>query len=246
MLPNERIDDLGIHSLNIIQDREGFCFGVDAVLLANFVKVKRGYVGADLGTGTGIIPILILGKSSVKKIYAFEIQQEVADMARRSFQLNRMQERAEVICADLKESCKYIQPESLDFVTSNPPYMKLQGVQNPNEKKKISRHEVMCTLEDVFRSADSLLKPKGTFYLVHRPTRLCDIFELCRKYSLEPKEMRLIHPYIHKASNLVLVRMVKQAKPDLKLLPPLYLYDENRNRTEELEGIYCREELEEE
>lgn len=245
-MPNERIDDLGIHSLNIIQDREGFCFGVDAVLLANFVKVKRNYIGADLGTGTGIIPLIVLGKSLVRKMYAFEIQKDVADMASRSFQLNRLQDRVQVICDDLKNACDYVEPGSLDFVVSNPPYMKLQGVQNPNEKKRISRHAVMCTLEDVFVAANCLLRDQGTFYLVHRPNRLCDIFEFCRKYTLEPKEMRFVHPYVEKAPNLVLLRLVKRGKPDLKLLPPLYLYDENRNRTSELEGIYCREELEEE
>ncbi|MFC4804600.1 tRNA1(Val) (adenine(37)-N6)-methyltransferase [Filifactor villosus] len=242
----QRVDDLGVCSLKIIQDKSGFCFGVDAVLLANFTKMRKGYIGADLGTGTGIIPLLLLGKSEVAKIYAFEIQEEVASMARKSFELNSLEDRAEVICDNLKRVADYLEPSSLDFVVSNPPYMKADGMQNTNEKKRISRHEVACTLEDVFVSASYLLKEQRSFYLVHRPNRLCDIFELSRKYSLEPKEMRFIYPYPGKAANLLLLKMVKNGRPDLKMLPPLYLYDENRMENEELQSIYYSTGLEEE
>lgn len=245
LLEHERVDDLNLNGLKIIQQTNGFCFGMDAVLLSNFVRVKSNFIGADLGTGTGIIPILILGKSNIKKIYAFEIQEEVADMAQRSMLLNHLEDRASVICSDLKLANQYIEKCSLDFVVSNPPYMKVDGLQNPNEKKKISRHEVRCTLEDVFVTAESLLKVSGVFYMVHRPNRLCDIFELCRKYRLEPKEMRMVHPYVEKAPNLVLLKMVKHGKSDLKLLEPLYVYDENRLFTKEIEMIYSNLTIEE-
>lgn len=210
------------------------------------MKVKKDFVGADFGTGTGIITILILGKSKVKKMYAFEIQSEVAEMAKRSLQLNNLCDRGEIICADLKTADGYIQAGSLDFVVSNPPYMKMDGIQNPNEKKKISRHEVLCTLEDVFLSSKKLLKEGGTFYLIHRPNRLCDIFDYCRKYRLEPKEIRFVHPYVGKAPNLVLLRMVKGGKPDMKVLDPLYIYDKDRKRTPEIEEIYSTGALKEE
>ena len=245
LLENERIDDLNLKGLKIIQQTNGFCFGMDAVLLSNFIKVRPNFVGADLGTGTGIIPILILGKSNLKKIYAFEIQEEVADMAQRSVLLNGLEDRATVICSDLKLANRHIEKCSLDFVVSNPPYMKTDGLQNLNEKKKISRHEVKCSLEDIFVTAENLLKVSGVFYMVHRPNRLCDIFELCRKYRLEPKEMRMVYPYVGKAPNLVLLKIVKHGKTDLKLLYPLYVYEENRLFTKEIEMIYSKLTIEE-
>ena len=173
---NERIDDLQIHDLKIIQQKDGFCFGIDAVLLSHFVTVKKGYVGADFGTGTGIIPILVAGKSKVDHIYAIEIQKEVAQMANRSIMLNKLEDRIEILNINLKDALSYIKPHSLDFITSNPPYMHANGLTNENEKKKISRHEIHCNLDDIMKTASKLLKDNGSFFFFFFFIRLCDIF----------------------------------------------------------------------
>lgn len=235
---NERIDDLQIHGLKIIQEKTGFCFGIDAVLLSNFVTVKPGQRGADLGTGTGIIPILVAGKSEVAHITAIEIQEEVADMATRSVALNDLQDRIRVEHRDLKQAEEVIVPKSLDFVTANPPYMHSLGLINENIKKQISRHEIHCTLEDVIKTASRLLTHRGNFFMVHRPTRLCDIMTLGREYKMEPKILRFIHPKPGKAPNLLLVKFVKAAKPELKILDPLYVYREDGSYQDELLHTY--------
>lgn len=240
---NERIDDLQIHGLKIIQEKKGFCFGIDAVLLSNFVTVRKGQRGADLGTGTGIIPILIAGKSEVAHITAIEIQEEVADMARRSVTMNALDDRICVHTADLKEASRIITPNSLDFVTSNPPYMDGKGLTNENLKKKISRHEICCTLEDVIGTAAKLLAHGGNFFMVHRPSRLCDILTLARAYKLEPKLLRLVHPKPAKAPNLLLIKCVKAARPELKILDPLYVYQADGSYDDEILHTYSIEKL---
>ena len=231
----ERIDDLQLKGLKLIQDTNGFCFGIDAVLLANFAKVKKGAKVVDLGTGTGIVPILIAGKSQASKIIGVEIQEEVYEMATRSVKLNDLEERVEIVNADIKEIDK--------VVTSNPPYMHMDGIKNPNDKKAISRHEVKCNLEDVIRAASRLTMPRGKFFMIHRPIRLVDILTLGRKYNMEPKQIQFIHPRAGKAPNLVLVEFMKDGKPELKILDPLYVYGEDGNYTEELKAIYANEDI---
>ncbi len=243
---DERLDDLQIHDLKIIQQPGGFCFGIDAVLLANFVTVKKGWTGADLGTGTGIIPILITGKSEISHIYAVELQQEVSDMASRSVKYNALEERISVLNIDLKEAADHIKPGSLNFVTSNPPYMHANGLTNENEKKRISRHEIHCTLDDVMKTASSLLIHNGSFFMVHRPSRLCDIFTFARKYKLEPKLMRFVHPKPSKAPNMVLIKFVKAAKPELKVMDPIYVYKMDGSYDDEIMHTYSRAKLGEE
>lgn len=243
---NERIDDLQIHGLKIIQQKDGFCFGIDAVLLSNFVTVKSGQYGADLGTGTGVIPILIAGKSKIAHITAFEIQKEVADMANRSVQMNQLQDRISIRCMDLKEATAILGANVLDFVTSNPPYLDGRGLTNENINQKISRHEICCSLEDVISTAAKLLRHNGSFFMVHRPTRLCDIFHYARKYKLEPKLLRFIHPKPEKAPNLILIKLVKAAKPELKILAPLYVYREDGSYHDEILHTYSIEKLSEE
>ncbi|SKC83719.1 tRNA1(Val) (adenine(37)-N6)-methyltransferase [Maledivibacter halophilus] len=241
---NERIDDLQCKGLKIIQNPKGFCFGVDAVLLSNFCEIKRNAKVVDLGTGTGIIPILIAGKSNAEKIYGIEIQKTVADMARRSVQLNNLGERINIINEDLKEVDKIIDVNSIDVVVSNPPYMSpLGGLQNPESLKAISRHEIKCTLEDIIKITGRLLKHNGHFYLVHRPHRLVDIMCLCRKYKLEPKKIRFIHPNRNKKPNLLLLKCIKAAKPELKFLNPLYVYNEDGSYTHEIYEIYGKESI---
>ena len=228
----ERIDDLQLKGLKLIQDTDGFCFGIDAVLLANFAKVKKGAKVVDLGTGTGIVPILIAGKSQASKIIGVEIQEEVYEMATRSVKLNDLEERVEIVNADIKEIDKVLEVNGYHVVTSNPPYMHMDGIKNPNDKKAISRHEVKCNLEDVIRAASRLTMPRGKFFMIHRPIRLVDILTLGRKYNMEPKQIQFIHPRAGKAPNLELVEFMKDGKPELKILDPLYVYGEDGNYTE--------------
>lgn len=239
----ERIDDLQLKGLKLIQDTNGFCFGIDAVLLANFAKVKKGAKVVDLGTGTGIVPILIAGKSQASKIIGVEIQEEVYEMATRSVKLNDLEERVEIVNADIKEIDKVLEVNGYHVVTSNPPYMHMDGIKNPNDKKAISRHEVKCNLEDVIRAASRLTMPRGKFFMIHRPIRLVDILTLGRKYNMEPKQIQFIHPRAGKAPNLVLVEFMKDGKPELKILDPLYVYGEDGNYTEELKVIYANEDI---
>ena len=239
----ERIDDIQLKGLRLIQDTTGFCFGVDAVLLANFAKVKRGASVVDLGTGTGIIPILIAGKSEAKEIIGVEIQEEVYEMASRSVLLNDLQDRIKIINGDIKVIDKTLEVNKFDVVTSNPPYMHDNGIKNPNDKKAISRHEVKCNLEDVIRSASRLLKDMGKFYMIHRPTRLIEIITLARQYKLEPKQIQFIHPKQGKAPNIMLVQFTKGGRPDLKILDPLYVYDEYGNYTKEIDDIYANQDI---
>ncbi len=239
----ERIDDIQLKGLRLIQDTTGFCFGVDAVLLANFAKVKRNAKVVDLGTGTGIIPILIAGKSEAKEIIGIEIQEQVYEMASRSVLLNDLQDRVKIVNGDIKTIDQMLEVNTFDVVTSNPPYMHNNGIKNPNDKKAISRHEVKCNLEDVIRSSSRLLKDLGKFYMIHRPTRLIEIITLARQYKLEPKQIQFIHPKQGKAPNIMLVQFTKGGRPDLKILDPLYVYDENGNYTKEIDAIYANEDI---
>ena len=237
----ERIDDLQINNLKIIQDKEGFCFGVDAVLLANFCKVKKNAKVVDLGTGTGIIPILIAGKSEASEVVGVEIQEDVAQMANRSVILNKLEDRVKIINEDLKNIIGILKPNEYHVVTSNPPYMHIDGLKNINDKKAISRHEIKCNLEDVIRTAARLLMPQGKFYMVHRPIRLADIISLGRQYKLEPKEIIFVHPKYNKAPNLMLIQFTKGAKPELKVSDPIYVYDDCGEYTKKIREIYSSE-----
>lgn len=235
---NERIDDLQINGLKIIQNPKGFCFGIDAVLLANFLQLKKNAKVVDLGTGTGIIPILLAGKSTTSQITGVEIQQEVAEMASRSVRLNHLENRVKILNIDLRCSEEYLPVNFFDVVTSNPPYMHSQGLLNPEDNKAISRHEVKCKLEDVIRVASRLLKHHGKFFMVHRPQRLVDIMVNCREYKLEPKRLQFVHPSSSKKPNLLLIECVKAANPELKILDPLYVYTEEGRYTDEIYQIY--------
>jgi tRNA1Val (adenine37-N6)-methyltransferase len=236
---NERIEDLQCKGLKIIQNKKWFCFGMDAVLLTNYCDIKNNSTIVDLGTGTGIIPILLSGKRGYAKAYAIEIQEEVAEMARRSVELNNLQDKIEILNIDLKDVLNYIQPNSIDAVISNPPYkLNNSGIVNPSDKKAISRHEIMCTLEDVISKAATLLKQYGRFYMIHRPDRLADIMCLLRKYKLEPKQIRFIHPRINEKPNMILIRASKNGNPELKFDPPLYIYGEDGEYTKSVYDIY--------
>lgn len=236
---DERIDDLGIKGYRIIQSENGFCFGMDAVLLANYTKPKRGSKVVDLGTGTGIIPLIINGKNDVEIIHGVEIQSEVAEMAERSVALNSLGDKIKIHSIDLKDAPEKLGVNIYDVVTSNPPYMAMgEGLVNENNRKQISRHEVSCTIEDVCRTAGRLLKHHGKFYMVHRPNRLVDIFVSLRANKLEPKKMRFVHPKVSSKPNLVLIESVKSARPELLMQEPLYIYNEDGSYTDEVHEIY--------
>lgn len=241
---NERIDDLQYKGLKIIQDSTGFCFGIDAVLLANFAEVKKDQRVIDLGTGTGIIPILLAGKTQAREIIGIEIQYDVADMAKRSIILNELQDRVKVINEDIRNLLQMFRKGEFDIVTSNPPYKHVgSGIVNPDDSKAIARHEIKCTLEDVISVSSDLLKDGGRFFMVHRPERIVDIIYFMRKYKLEPKTLRFVHPNTSKKPNLLLIEGLKGGKAFLKFMDPLYIYDAEGNYTKEINDIYGRDVL---
>lgn len=237
---NERIDDLEFKNLKIIQNKDGFCFGIDSILLTDFAKnIKQNSKVIDLGTGTGIIPILLYGKTKNTKFVGVEIQPEVAEMANRSVKLNLLENNIEILNTNILELSKIYNRGSFDVVTTNPPYKKINtGVINENNKKLISRHEITASLEDFIRTASFLLKDLGEFYMVHRPDRLVDIFYEMRKNKIEPKKIKFIYPNKNKKTNLVLIKGIKNGKQFLEFENNLYVYNEDGNYTNEILKIY--------
>lgn len=222
----ERLDDLQCKGYQIIQDPKRFCFGIDAVLLSNFAKVKAGSRVLDLGTGTGIIPILLAAKTEAQHITGLEIQEASAEMADRSVRLNHLEERIKIIQGDIKEAAGLFPAASFDVITSNPPYMINQhGLENEYEPKNIARHEVLCNLEDVVKAAAYLVKPGGSFFLIHKPFRLAEIFSVLMQYKMEPKRMRLVHPYVDKEPNMVMIEAVRGGRSRITIEPPLVVYE---------------------
>lgn len=240
MLRNgERIEDIEFAHIKLIQNPDWFCYGIDAVLLARFCDAKKGWRAVDLGTGTGIIPLLLNQVAEYKEIIGVEIQPEVADMAKRSIQLNGLEDKIKILNIDLNDSSEYLEFNAFDVVLSNPPYIaNKEGLQNKESVKALSRHEIKASLVDVISTAYSLLKPNGHFYLVHRPQRIVDILCLCRKYRLEPKRIRFVHPKTNKKPNIVLIHCVKFGRPELKFMEPLYVYEDNGGYTQEIYDIY--------
>lgn len=235
----ERLDDLQSNGYQIIQKKDGFCFGMDAVLLSGFAAVKPGEKAIDLGTGTGIIPILLEAKYEGEHYTGLEIQDEVAEMAARSVALNHLEEKVSIVKGDIKEASRLFGAASFDVVTSNPPYMNdAHGLKNPDLPKAIARHEVLCTLDDVAREAAKLLRPGGRFYMVHRPHRLIEIITALTKYKLEPKRMKMVHPFVDKEANMVLIEAVRGGKSMIKVEAPIVVYREPGVYTQEIYDIY--------
>jgi len=238
-MERERIDDLGINGYQIIQKEQGFCFGMDAVLLSDFAQVKNGGRVLDLGTGTGILPILMEAKTKAVHLTGLEIQPEMAEMAARSVKLNHLEDKIEIVEGDIKEASAIFSHDSFDTITSNPPYMIGQhGLRNPDMPKAIARHEVLCNLEDVVSQASKVLKERGRFYMVHRPFRLAEIMNVLTKYRLEPKRMQLVYPYIDREPNMVLIEALKGGNSRVTVEPPLIVYKEPGVYTENILKIY--------
>ncbi|MDE7318533.1 MAG: tRNA1(Val) (adenine(37)-N6)-methyltransferase [Lachnospiraceae bacterium] len=222
----ERLDELDRNGYRIIQDPKRFCFGMDAVLLAGFAKVKPGEKVLDLGTGTGILPILLEARTKGASFTGLEIQKESADMAARSVRLNHLENKVHIVNGDIREADRLFGAGSYHVVTSNPPYMTdLHGIKNPNEAKAIARHEILCTLEDVVSQAAKLLAPCGRFYLVHRPFRLAEILTCLCSHGLEPKRMRLVHSYEDREPNMVLIEALKGGRSGMTVEKPLVIFE---------------------
>lgn len=237
---NEKIEDLQFGKLKIIQNKTGFCFGIDSVLLSDFAKeIKTDATVIDLGTGTGIIATLLCGKTQLKKIIGVEKQKQVSQMAQKSIQINQLENRFKIINEDVINLEKILPKNSFDAIVTNPPYKKKDtGIKNEEEKKIIARHETTATLEDFIKISKSLLKDKGEFYMVHRPNRLVDILNNMRKYKIEPKILRFVYSKIEGEPKLILIKGIKNAKPFLKIQRNLYIYNQEGNYTEEINKIY--------
>lgn len=239
----ERTDDLQLKGLKIIQNTDGFCFGVDAVLLSYMAENAKGDNFIDLCSGNGIVAILLAGKTKAKKIYSVEILESQSNLAKRSIELNGLNNRVEAVNMDLKDVSQRFKKSSFDVVTCNPPYMQqFGGIVNPKSEKAIARHEIACTLEDVIKSAAYLLSPQGKLFLVHKPERLVDIFCLMRENKIEPKKLCMVHPSKGKKANIVLVEGVKNGGRDLKMSEPIYVYADDGKYSEQINKIYRRDE----
>lgn len=239
MKPEERLDDLQVKGYHIIQNPSKFCFGMDAVLLSNFARVKKGEKVLDIGTGTGIIPILLEAKTEGEHFTGLEIQEESADMARRSVAYNHLEDKIDIVTGDVKEAVNLFCSVFFDVVTTNPPYMiGAHGLQNKDSAKAIARHEVLCDLDDILRESAKVLRPGGRFYMVHRPFRLAEILSKMCAYKIEPKRMRLVHPYIDKEPNMVLIEGSRGGNSRMTVEPPLIVYREKNVYSEELLGEY--------
>lgn len=232
--PGERLDDLQLNGLELIQNPDKFCFGIDAVLLSDFARVKPGERLLDLGTGNGIIPVLLSAKTDAGHLTGLEIQDDIAEMARRSIAHNHLEERIDIVTGDIKEAAEIFKPAFFDVITTNPPYMLADhGLRNPDDAKAIARHEVLCSLDDILRESMRLPQDKGRFYMVHRPFRLTEILIKMNYFKIEPKRIQFVHPYIDREPSMVLVEGVRGAKPRVKIEPPIILFSRTEDGQQE-------------
>ena len=237
---DERIDDLEFNGLKIIQNKNGFCFGIDSVLLSDFAKnMRKNSKVIDLGTGTGIINILLSGKTTAKELVGVEVQEEVADMAKRSVKLNGVEGKIEILNKNILDLKNIYNKGYFDVVVTNPPYKKINtGLINEENKKMISRHEITANLRDFIHISSYLLKDHGEFFMVHRPERLVDILWTMREEKIEPKKIKFVYPNENKKTNLFLIKGVKNGNSFLEFEDNLYVYNQNGNYTDEILKIY--------
>jgi tRNA1Val (adenine37-N6)-methyltransferase len=236
---DERLDDLQCKGYQLIQKPRGFCFGVDAVLLSDFARVKPGQRVLDLCTGSGVIPILLAAKTEGAEFHGLELQRDYADMAQRSVKWNHLEDKVHIQCGDVKEIKKLYEPASFPVVTVNPPYMtEHHGLQNYYEPKTIARHEVALSLEDVIRGAAYVLPESGNFFMIHKPFRLAEIFKVMKEAHIEPKRMRLVHPYVDKEPTMVLLEGAKGGRERIRIEPPLIMYQSPGVYSDEIYQVY--------
>ena len=237
---NERIDNLEYKNLKIVQDKDGFCFGIDSVLLSDFAKeIRSKSIVLDLGTGNGVLGILLCGKTNLSKIYGVEIQEDIANIAQKSINLNKLNNRFEIINDNIKNLNSYFKNDSIDAIISNPPYKKdNSGLKNESQKKLIARHEITANLEDFISVSSKLLKSNGSLYMVHRPERLADLFYLLKKYKLEPKKLRFVQSFTNSKPKFFLIKATKNANSFLNVEQPLIIYNSDGNYTDEILKIY--------
>ena len=237
---NERIDDLEYKNLKIVQDKDGFCFGIDSVLLSDFAKeIRSKSIVLDLGTGNGVLGILLCGKTNLSKIYGVEIQEDMANIAQKSINLNKLNNRFEIINDNIKNLNSYFKNDSIDAIISNPPYKKNNsGLKNESQKKLIARHEITANLEDFISVSSKLLKSNGSLYMVHRPERLADLFYLLKKYKLEPKKLRFVQSFTNSKPKFFLIKATKNANSFLNIEQPLIIYNSDGSYTDEILKIY--------
>ena len=235
----ERLDDLHRDGYKIIQHPDGFCFGMDAVLLSGFARVKENENVLDMGTGTGVIPILLKAKTGGLHYTGLEIQEQSADMARRSVAYNNLEDSIDIVTGDIREAAHIFKAASFDVITCNPPYMPgKHGLVNTNMPKTIARHEVLCTLSDIIAQAARLLKTNGRFYIVHRPFRLSEIMCKLSTNGLEPKRMCLVYPYVDKEPNMVLLEAQRGGQPRITVEKPLIVYEKPGTYTKAVRDLY--------
>ena len=238
---HERVDELQRNGYKIIQDPEKFCFGIDAVLLSAYAKVRTGEKVLDLGTGTGIIPILMEAKTQAAHLTGLEIQESMVDLATRSVKLNQLEDKIQIVQGDIGDASNIFGASSFDVVTCNPPYMiEHHGLKNPSDAKSIARHELLCSWKDIVRETAKILKVRGRFYIVHRPFRLVELLKDLSDAGLEPKSMRLVYPYVDKEPNMVLIEAIKGGKSRIKVGKPLIVYEKPQVYTQEVLDMYTK------
>lgn len=234
-----RLDDLQLKGYRLYQDPQSFCFGIDAVLLADFATVRAGETALDLGCGNGVVPILLAAKNAGLHYSGLELQEKSADLARRSVAYNHLEQKIAIVTGDICRAAEIFGPAAFNVITTNPPYMiGSHGLKNQREELYIARHEARCTLADILRESARLLPEKGRFYMVHRPFRLPEIMQEMSRRWLEPKRLRLVYPRVDKEPNLVLIEGVKGGRPRLTVEPPLIVYQADHSYTEEIKTIY--------
>lgn len=241
LLPDERVDDLQRNGLAIIQNPNQFCFGMDAVLLADFVTLRKHDRVVDLGTGTGILPILLSQNEDTAVFDAIEWQPYMAEMSGRSIQMNGLQDRICIHCDDVRNAHSFLGYETVSAVVSNPPYGKQKAtIHSENTGERLSKHETDCTLTDFINAAAAILKNQGRFFVVFPANRLLDLLDTLRSKRLEPKRIRMVCSKASKPPYLVMIEAVKNAKPFLLWEKPLIVYNENGVETAEMDRIYHR------
>jgi tRNA1Val (adenine37-N6)-methyltransferase len=238
-LPDETLNYLPSGNLKILQKKKGYRFSIDSILLAHFVRLGEAHKVVDLGTGSAVIPIILATKVESAEIWGVEIQEELAEMAKRNVVMNHLQSRVHIMKADARSLADRMPSEEFDIVLTNPPYRKMRsGRISLQREKAIARHELEGSLDDMAKIAFRLLKPKGSLYLVYPAVRIADLITCLRGNDLEPKRMRLVHPKMGKGAQLTLVEASKRGGPGVEIHPPLFVHGLNGHYSDEMRAIY--------